>query len=223
MKYIHIVFFRAWTLLKNVFSYQVLTCTMVVFLVFFTGGCRTLVIQPTHFSRQTPIYLAHYERHHTSLVVPEEKQAVEYSYGDWDLFAKYNGTLWTLFKGIVFPSQGTLGRRIVKWDGEGTESLRRALDNKENCYKISTLTVSDKKLRSLTADLDERYERHIDTRYFNPEVGIQFVKYDKSYTIWHNCNHELVRWLEELDCKIKGWVWMADFEVRKPSDQPVEK
>jgi len=45
---------------------------------------------------------------------------------------------------------------------------------------------------------------------------LTFVKDDDPYICWHNCNHAVAEWLEELGCAVSGWACFSDFCVEPP-------
>jgi len=61
--------------------------------------------------------------------------------------------------------------------------------------------------------LERAYIRELPTAHYNEHIEVIFVEYGRSYTAWHNSNHELIDWLEQLGCSIDGWESLADFEV----------
>ena len=176
-------------------------------------ACRVTIQEPAGVDRPVPVYLAHYDRYHTSLVIPGERVATEFTYGDLDLFAHYNQSFWPAFKGMSFPTQGVLGRRVVGWDGHDVGALRVALNNQESCNRISTIHVDPNLLANLAEDLQRSFESASGSAIHNEHLGITFVCHPTSYTFLRNCNHQLADWLERLDCKVGYGRAMAKFEV----------
>lgn len=70
------------------------------------------------------------------------------------------------------------------------------------------------KALQLAQALDQRFNRNIDTRIENPQTGLTLVKDEQEYTMLHNSNHELVEWLEQLDCQVEGFVMWSNFQVK---------
>ena len=177
------------------------------------AGCRTTVLPPQRVESAAPVYLAHYDRFHTSLVVPGEGIATEFTYGDLDLFARYDQSFWPAFKGMGFPTQGVLGRREVVWEGNDLEALRLLLDNQENCRRLSVFQVERAALTTLVADLEQSFEKARSSAIHNEPLGLTFVDHPRSYHFLHNCNHQLAEWLERLGCQVSCGRALARFEV----------
>lgn len=177
-------------------------------------SCATVVHAPDDVDRPATVHLAHYDRYHSSLVIPGEGVATEYTFGDLDLFARYDQSFWPAIKGMTFPTQGVLGRRVVAWTDGDLETLREALDNDDTCNRVSTVEVARADLEELQDELDDAFERALDTKIENEAIGLTFVEYASCYTLLNNCNHELSRWLEQLGCRVTGVRALAQFEVK---------
>ena len=67
----------------------------------------------------------------------------------------------------------------------------------------------------LLKSLNKRFNQNIDTRIVNPRNNLAFVQDDQDYTVFHNSNHELVNWLEELNCQVEGFVTLPNFKVKQ--------
>ena len=60
------------------------------------------------------------------------------------------------------------------------------------------------KVIELKASLEKAYLSRLDSEVYNAGEEVNFVKYSVPYWLFHNCNHELVHWLEQLACTING-------------------
>ena len=78
------------------------------------------------------------------------------------------------------------------------------------------VTVSRERAEALRRRLEERFERHLSTKVTNEVHQLTFVKDDDTYICWHNCNHAVAAWLEELGCEVSGWACFSDFCVDPP-------
>jgi len=56
------------------------------------------------------------------------------------------------------------------------------------------------------------------TQVANVLNGLTFVKDDEDYICWNNCNHVVLRWLEELGCTTSGRGCFADFRIVGPGE-----
>ncbi len=189
---------------------------LVLLAVVSAAGCRshpTVVAPPAPAAeRSATVYLAHYDFFHTSLVVPRPEQgdAVEYTYADWDVLANDRRTSWTKAKAILLPSRGTLGRAQWPWDGASDESLRVALDKS---WKLSRYRVDTGRLERLTTTLDARFAAAQARSGDVENGGMLFVKAPRPYSLLHNCNHALREWLIDLGFRVPRGVALADFQT----------
>ncbi|MEE9405560.1 MAG: hypothetical protein V3V20_11765, partial [Algisphaera sp.] len=177
-------------------------------------GCHgpVVVTFPSHPAQPTTVYLAHYDFYHTSLVIPNDAGATEYTYGDWDLFALNDRDTWSKFKGILLLTQGALGRRDIAYKGQADTDLLNILAH-EGCWKLSRYTVNHKKLTLLQNQLDIDFNAKTHTAIYRPQSDMTFVKYPRLYSLAHNCNHALKAWIQDLGGTVTGWVALADYQT----------
>ncbi len=145
---------------------------------------------------------------HSRLVLPDGDDGfIQYAYGDWRYFALNQEDLGSGIAALLFPTQGTLGRRKY----ENIEQLQQAIDGNTNILNFPVGKAKATRLKNL---LDKRFKQNIETQILNPVNQMNFVQDDLDYTLYHNSNHELVLWLQSLDCRVEGFVLLADFRVQ---------
>jgi len=170
-------------------------------------ACATTVRPPAAPRDPVVVVLIDYG-YHSGLILPEPGGGwVEYAYGEWDYFALNKTDLCTGMIALCCPNQGALGRR--KHPEMGYRDLMDGVKAEERF----PLTVSRERAEALWRRLEERFQRHIDTRVYSPVHQLTFVKDDDTYICWHNCNHAVAAWLEELGCDVRGWACFSDFSV----------
>lgn len=173
------------------------------------AGCATTIRAPASPNDPVVVVLVDYGKH-ASLVLPTADGAsTEYAYGHWDYFALNRNDLCTGMFALCCYSQGTLGRR--RFDVPASTS---ALRGRIPCEEMTELRVERTAADRLRRKLDARWDLHADTQVPNALNGLTFVKDDEDYLCWNNCNHVVVRWLEELGCETSGCGCFADFDVR---------
>jgi hypothetical protein len=145
---------------------------------------------------------------HSRLVLPDDEEGlVQYAYGDWRYFALNEQDLGSGIAALLIPTQGTLGRRKY----ENIDQLQQAISEDVSILNFAVARAKARKLQKL---LDQRFQQNINTQVFNPVNQMNFVQDDMDYTLYHNSNHELVAWLQDLDCRVEGFVLLADFQVK---------
>ncbi|MFQ4145529.1 DUF2459 domain-containing protein [Chlorogloeopsis sp. ULAP02] len=146
---------------------------------------------------------------HPELVLPNSNgELIVYAYGDWNYFALNNQGFTDGLAALLLPTQGTLGRQKYS----NLEQLQQTVKEKDGT--LLSFEVTKTKALQLAQALDQRFIRNINTRLENPQTGLTLVKDEQEYTMLHNSNHELVKWLEQLDCQVEGFVMWANFQVK---------
>jgi hypothetical protein len=180
-----------------------LSATLLILL----AGCATTIRPPVDPKDPVVVVLVDYGKH-ASLVLPAPGGSAEYAYGHWDYFALNENDLCTGMFALCCYSQGTLGRRTFEIPPDKT--LHRSRIYAES---LTELTVERSKAEQLRTKLDARWDLRADTQVANALNGLTFVKDDEGYLCWNNCNHVVVRWLEELGCETSGCGCFADFVI----------
>jgi len=154
------------------------------------------------------VYLLQYSTWgHHSLAFYDAPYLVEFTYGDWALFALDQRDMWTAVSHMLWPTQGALGRKQIPWKpGEDIHP------HFTNCQAVAPLTVARSLALSLYHKLSHNFEKQQSRAVFHEKDQVYFVPYSAPYGLWHNCNHELADWLEALGGRISGRVfWNPDF------------
>ena len=180
----------------------------LILLPVWVAGCATTIRPPADPKDPVVVVLVDYGKH-ASVVLPAPGGSVEYAYGHWGYFALNENDLCTGMFALCCWSQGTLGRRTLD-----VPPARTALRGLIPCEEMTELTVERAAADRLRAKLDARWDLHADTKIVNAVNGLTFVKDDEDYICWNNCNHVVLRWLEELGCETSGCGCFADFVIR---------
>ena len=154
------------------------------------------------------VYLLQYSTWgHHSLAFYRDDQLVEFTYGDWNLFALDKRDTWTGISRMLWPTQGTLGRKAVPWQ-PGKSICPLFTD----CQDVVPFPAPAQAAQDLYESLQKAFDDRIDEQVFHAEDAVYFVPYDVNYGVWNNCNHELAKWLEQLGGKVSGRVfYQPDF------------
>jgi hypothetical protein len=175
-------------------------------------GCTGVITPPVNPVDPVEVYIAD-EGRHAGLILPREGGgAVEYAYGEWEWFALSRDEWWRVPMVLFLPTAGTLGRREVSAE-PSPESIRAA----RVIEALHVVRVSRRDAAALVRKLDERYARHADRMVKSPDYHLEFVRDHEPYSILHHCNTELIAWLGELGCRVRGRPLHASFEVTEPA------
>lgn len=189
------------------FAFFVLAITSVIL-----GGwifSPATIIPPANLINPVSIYLVDYG-FHGRLVLPINRgKCLEYAYGDWRYFALNQQDWLTGAAALFLPTQGALGRKLKNCD-------RFDLLATQKDSSLLSITVEKAKVDRLLKVLNSYFDRPATLQIKNSYTGMTLVPYDRTYTVIHNSNHELVRWLQDLGCRVEGFVLWANFQI---SDQ----
>lgn len=154
---------------------------------------------------------------HTSLILPrEDGQLAQFSYSRFDWAALDYDQWYRSLGAIMVPGPGTVGTR--DFPGPPTiENLTHQFELTNNhppVQAIYSVDVSAARRDAVLASLEARWAEHQDTMVVNSKRGLRFVKDSTSYSLFHNCNHEVAQWLRDLGCEISGAGMTAEVDVR---------
>jgi len=154
------------------------------------------------------LYLLQYSTWgHHSLAFYRDKRLVEFTYGDWALFALNKRDTWTAVSHMLFPTLGALGRKVVEWQPHDPIPPLFV-----DCIQAQPFQADGSQVTFLFDELTQAFESQMEHQVFHEEDGVWFVPYSVPYGFWNNCNHELAKWLVKLGGKVSGRVfWNPDF------------
>ena len=153
------------------------------------AACVTTVTAPSALRDPVTVYLANYGRH-CALFLPRANGTwVEYTYGEWEWFARNNTGVLRGFPAMLWPTQGTLGR-----------------DPKVRKRQGHALRVEKAACAKLLAELDAAFESERDTRIYNDVMKMEFVHFHQNFSACNNCNGVMVQWLRTLGCDVRARV-----------------
>ena len=154
------------------------------------------------------VYLFQYSTWgHHSLGFYRNGQLIEFTYGDWALFALDKRDLKTAVTHMAFPTLGALGRKAISW----TPS-EPAIPKFTDCIDLVPFPANAQLVETLYSRLNAEFERSINDQIYHEADELYFVPYKVPYSLLNNCNHELAKWLVELGGEVSGRIfWNPDF------------
>ncbi len=167
-----------------------------------TFGCTTTITPPPHPENPTLVFLLH-EAMHTGIVLPPDPERpgdeyVEFGYGDWSWYALGHDAWYNAFATVLWPTQGTLGRRTF---GARTADELRA---RVTWADLSAVPVASQAAHALRARLQASFDARSDQAVVRASLGFVFVPSDDSYWLPYNCADAAAAWFAELGCDV-GW------------------
>jgi hypothetical protein len=203
--------------LKNENCSSVSKGTALLLFVCLTSSCSTVVKLPAATDNTEAVYLLKYSTWgHHSLAFYDDGRLTEFTYGDWELFALNKRDSWTAWKNMTFPTGGALGRKSIE-----IKSGEPICERFTGCEAVVFFDAPGDKVNQLKNLLEREYIDGLESEVFNEAEDVFFVKHRDPYWGFHNCNHELVEWLEALGAEISGRVFYkpAFFEGMIPKQQ----
>ena len=169
----------------------------------------TLKLKPQPQIKDSVEFFLSDQGRHSSLLFPSSTgEWIEFTYGEWEWFAK-NNDHWHRVPLVLFlPTQGTLGRRTFR----DLNTLKKTYHPRSG-IKLISLRADKSLLDRLRKKLEIYFLKSKGQALFNPTYQLYFVPHQASFHIFHLCNHHIAEWLEELNYEVNGWVTLSDWEL----------
>lgn len=184
---------------RKVIWLAVLALVMTLSIVLLKG-CTSTVVAPSNVQEPVSVYIVDYGRH-PSLVLPRsEALLVEYSYGEWEWYAMNRTGFFDVFRALLISSPAALGRREIVQDHDEDEWWDQV-----PAVNLHRVTVERALADDLVQRLDDQWNANRDTAVFNQLRDLHLVRHPQRYHAFTNSNIQLGKWLEDLDCTVRGW------------------
>lgn len=194
---------------RRVLTIVLVALTLVAIKLAWQIVSPTIIQTPADPSSPITVYVADYGFHSRLLLPNEDGKIVQYAYGDWQYFALKQQTPTTAFRALFVATPATLRKRVF----ENRMVMEASLQDRPK-IKLLKLEVATDKVVALRSQLEYRFQQQLETHIEDKTYQIKFVREDRDYTVFHNSNHELVAWLQELDCQVEGFITWPNFQVR---------
>lgn len=180
------------------------------------SGCTATVVPPAEVDEPRTVYLLDHGRT-SSLVLPINDGMVRYAYGEHRWYALEQTFVLRAFPAMLWPTQGTLGRKRIDAPASASAVRRHVLVNIDYLHE---LRVEAEHVRELLDELHEHYAASAAEAgvISTPSRDLEFVRVAPSYHLLHNSNHVSADWLEALGCEVRGPRVLSRWRVRTASD-----
>ncbi len=186
---------------------------ILIVLALMLAGCTVRLSPPAAIAEPRSVYLLDHGYHASLLLSREDGSLVRYSYGEWRYFAKEQQGLSGGLRALLWPTRGTLARRVLEPPGLHTDIQAQVRTRIDASYPM---TLEAECVEALMARLDGIYLQGYASRHDNPSFDLSFVPHPRRYTLWHNCNHAIAGWLDEMGVEVKGWALLSRWQLAKP-------
>jgi hypothetical protein len=182
------------------------------------SGCATVEQPRGELIDPTAVYIGDYGIHSSLFLPTQDNGFVEYAFGDWG-YAVENRNMPQDAIGALTASWGAGFGRMYHDRASGSSDP----DPPRKPLVMHKVTCDRSDIYALIDRLDVRFEtlaRKHGAAVVNPETGMSWVREedDKHYSIANNCNHQTVRSLKELGCRVSGVVVWSKFNVKEPAN-----
>jgi hypothetical protein len=168
-------------------------------------ACSWQVVSPDSVQEPATVYVSIYGRH-TRLALPDGPgHYVEYGFGDWRFYAEAERNVLTGVQALFFSSGSTLSRRELAQPG-ASELHRHFSSNRTEAIEVPAIQA-----RQLGESLQAAWNQ-AQGEQLN-QGALAFRRTPIHYSLFHNSNHQTARWLEQLQCDVRGIPFWSDFRV----------
>jgi len=158
-------------------------------------GCASTVTPPARVDDPITVSLLSTGRHAGVLLPCPDGRTVEYGYGDWGWYALMKNDWWRAPATVLWPNQGTLGRRYIAADDFA------AMGDTYGGGTLQRIAFSRERSAQLLAKLDAQFAAG-GAPHFNATYDMWFVKHPKDFWGFHDCHDEVADWLRDLGCSV---------------------
>ena len=189
--------------------------TLTLLSVTLCGGCVNRVTPPADPRDPVTVYVADFGRHSSLLLPTAPGYYNEYAFGDWDWFALRDTSIYSALRAIFFSGAATLGRQqLALPPGADAITAARAV----GADRAIRLNVPADRAQQLLNRLEDLHYRHRGRMTYAVDLHMWFVPYRGHYAGWNNCNHLTRRWLEALNCDVRGAAYTSRFVLDSAAD-----
>lgn len=148
----------------------------------------------------------------SSLVLADEKgRAVRFAYGDWRYYALDRTGFCDAIAAILWPTPSGLGRQVVDDAAEEPSVLIRQVGIAYD--EVFLIRAERESVTRLRRHLEALFLAHIETRVYNPEPNLEFVRHPEPYSLFNNSNQKVAGWLRALGSKVSGLPLLPHWRV----------
>ena len=135
-------------------------------------GCVSTITPPANPKDPVTVYLLTDARHTGLVLLRPGGDYVEFGYGEWDWYVLNRDRWYNVFDTMLWPTQGTLGRRFLPAD-DG-----RTLGERYGSAKLEAIVVSGEKAADLLENLEGQYAKGLQDGPSIASHSRMFVKQD---------------------------------------------
>lgn len=179
------------------------------------GACTTVIVPPPTPAEPVSVFVLDHG-YHASLLLPlDAGGAARYSYGDWDYYALGRTGLRSGLRALLWRTPAALARQSITGPLEHTAILRQVSVVVVSMHEVRVEAAA---ARQLGRELEEVFALGAPTQHYDGLYDMYFVRHPTPYSLAHNSNHMVKRWLERLGCEVSGAAVLSAWRLEPRAD-----
>lgn len=175
-------------------------------------GCSTTIVPPVSPVDPVAVFLLDHGDTSSVVLPTSDDRMTQYVYGDWNWYALGNTGIVDGLLALFWPTQGTLGRRELP--GPARADKIREQVRAQVITHLYAIPVGRADVERLLARLDAEHRAGQRIAHVAAH-DLEFVPHPRRYTYFHNSNHAVAGWLQDLGCEVQGLAFHSSWRVER--------
>lgn len=184
-------------------------CALAITTPLWLGACATTVFPPQRVAEPVQAGILDHGRTASLIVEVPDGGMVRYAYGDWNWYALGRTGPAEGSAALLWRSEAALGRMELPGPFSPTAVSREVRVSIEDTLY---LTVDARDVRRLVEHLDRTFDENRARSVYNEAHHLVFVPHPEPYSLFHNSNHMVAAWLEQLGCRVEGTTLLSNWK-----------
>lgn len=165
------------------------------------ASCRTRLVLPAPPADPRPVVLLDHGRHSSLILTDARGVPWRYAYGNWRWYVEQDTSLGAGARALFTRSKAALGRsRLQPRDPlQGWQPQVGSTIDFEVRFDASGTRVD-----ALLRELDRTFATSPTPPAYHRHLQLEVVPYPVPYTLAHNSNHQVARWLRAVGVEVRG-------------------
>jgi hypothetical protein len=178
------------------------------------AGCTTVILPPNDLTQSTSLAVLDHGRHTSLIVGTQDGAMIRYSYGDWRWYALRQTGPVEASGAVLGASEAALGRKRHPGPVTPEAVTGQIIVPVEDAIYLA---VEADSAQRLVDRLDSIFWANIGSRVVNQAYDLDFVHHPQRYSLFHNSNAMVARWLREMGVVVDGWALLASWACGQSS------
>lgn len=189
---------------------RLLCCALAVIMPLWLAACATTVFPPQPVADPAQIGILDHGWTASLIMEIPDRGMLRYAYGDWNWYALGQTGPAEASSAMLWPSEAALGRMELPGPFSPTAVSREVRVSIEQALY---LIVDARDVRRLVDRLDRIFDENRARSVYNEAPHLVFVPHPEPYSMFHNSNHMVAAWLEQLGCRLDGITLFSNWKL----------